>query len=401
MFGIRWSGNKKPWRAGTRQGAERGDSYGIRSRYQCTPPRFCVQGGGRVGNQLELFRDTLPARPYATDELGTLAVMERAEAIERAYVTPNRKYEKRWIVFDVDRPGALVDWQEREIAAPNIAAMNRDNGHAHLFYGLTLPVHTDPEKYGPAIRYAAAVEAAYRDALDADLAYSGFLAKNPLHARWLVQTWQEALYDLDWLADFRGVNLKHYRDRRTLLPGYGIGRNCDLFDRLRRWSYRAVLRGNWPTLDAWQAACRATALGLNDFAAPLDAREVYGIAKSVARWTWARFSDAGFARYQAKVGKLGQIASAKVRGAKAESKRQMILDFQDYSTHSVARITGIPRSTVIRLRRRGVHLPLSGLAGCQSSLDSPADRKTYGEEGKGARVSRENAGAREAKGKAE
>ena len=105
--------------------------------------------------------------------------MERAEAIERAYVTPNRKYEKRWIVFDVDRPGALVDWQEREIAAPNIAAMNRDNGHAHLFYGLTLPVHTDPEKYGPAIRYAAAVEAAYRDALDADLAYSGFSQESP------------------------------------------------------------------------------------------------------------------------------------------------------------------------------------------------------------------------------
>ena len=300
------------------------------------------------------------------------------------------------------RAGALVDWQEREIAAPNIAAMNRDNGHAHLFYGLTLPVHTDPEKYGPAIRYAAAVEAAYRDALDADLAYSGFLAKNPLHARWLVQTWQEALYDLDWLADFRGVNLKHYRDRRTLLPGYGIGRNCDPFDRLRRWSYRAVLRGNWPTLDAWQAACRATALGLNDFAAPLDAREVYGIAKSVARWTWAGSLTLDSLGTRQRLENSVRLQVQRYGEPRQRAKRQMILDFQDYSTHSVARITGIPRSTVIRLRRRGVHLPLSGLAGCQSSLDSPGGPEDIRRRGqRGLESPGENAGAREAKGKAE
>lgn len=324
--------------------------------------------------QLELFRNTLPARPYATDELGTLAVMDRVEAIERAFISPNRKYERRWIVFDVDRPGALIDWQDRQIAAPNLAAMNRDNGHAHLFYGLTLPVHTDPEKYGPAVRYAAAIENAYRDALDADLAYSGFLAKNPLHARWLVHTYQSELYDLDWLADYRGVDLKHYRDRRTLLPGYGIGRNCDLFDRLRRWSYRAVLRGNWPTLDAWRAACRETALALNDFPAPLDKREVNGIAKSVAGWTWTRFSAAAFSEIQRERA-MREVAK---RREKAEHKRELLLDFQDYSTHSVARITGIPRSTVIRLRKGGVHEPYQdkGVAGALSN--PPGRLATYG-----------------------
>ncbi|MCV5707806.1 primase C-terminal domain-containing protein, partial [Escherichia coli] len=71
---------------------------------------------------------------------------------------------------------------------------------------------------------------------------------------------------------------------------YGLGRNCTLFDKTRRWAYRAIRQG-WPEYDQWLQACyeRASAYNLQ-FALPLDENEVMGIAKSIAKWTECNFS---------------------------------------------------------------------------------------------------------------
>ncbi|WP_205419030.1 primase C-terminal domain-containing protein, partial [Klebsiella pneumoniae] len=102
------------------------------------------------------------------------------------------------------------------------------------------------------------------------------------HSHWKIAVWQPELYTLDWLADY--LDLTTANDKE-IVADYGLGRNCTLFDKTRRWAYRAIRQG-WPEYDQWLQACyeRASAYNLQ-FALPLDENEVMGIAKSIAKWT--------------------------------------------------------------------------------------------------------------------
>ena len=63
--------------------------------------------------------------------------------------------------------------------------------------------------------------------------------------------WQPELYTLDWLAD--SLDLSAANDKE-ILPDYGLGRNCTLFDKTRKWAYRAIRQG-WPEYEQWRQAC--------------------------------------------------------------------------------------------------------------------------------------------------
>jgi len=74
----------------------------------------------------------------------------------------------------------------------------------------------------------------------------------------------------------------------------GIGRNVEVFDRLRRWAYTAIADRKIGTHDAWHEAVarRASQIAVDLGAAgPRDRKEneVGHIAKSVARWVWERY----------------------------------------------------------------------------------------------------------------
>lgn len=212
-------------------------------------------------------------------------------------------------MFDVDHPAATLAWDDVGAPAPNITVTNRANGHAHLIYGLETPIRTAPDGNVAPLRYAAAIEAALRDKLGADLGYSGLICKNPLHSHWLVQVWEPELYDLDWLADY--LDLSPYNGRKQL-PAYGLGRNCTLFEKTRLWSYKAIRQG-WPEFDMWLAACIERASGYNaQFEQPLPANEVRHTAKSIAKWTHQHLSPAGFSAIQAARGAKGGRIGGKV-----------------------------------------------------------------------------------------
>ncbi len=142
-----------------------------------------------------------------------------------------------------------------------------------------------PEARDGPIRYLAAIEGAFTATLEADPGFTGILTKNPAHPQWHILRGPRIGYELNELAEW--VDLDRFKPKR--------GRNVTLFDRLRHWAYRNVLEykkegglGGW---NAWLSACNSRALILNgDFAAPLDGREVWWVAKSVAKWTWRRFS---------------------------------------------------------------------------------------------------------------
>lgn len=172
--------------------------------------------------------------------------------------------------------------------------MNKVNGHAHLLYALKTAVRTAPDGKIKPLKYAAAVESALREKLGADVGYSGLICKNPNHENWQIAVWQSELYTLDWLAD--SLELKSPSDK-TVFPDYGLGRNCTLFDKTRKWAYRAIRQG-WPEYEQWLQACYERANAYNfQFHSPLDDNEVMGISKSIAKWTIRFFSEEKFRNY--------------------------------------------------------------------------------------------------------
>ena len=163
------------------------------------------------------------------------------------------------------------------------------------------------------LRYGAALENALRKKLGADTGYSGLICKNPNHSHWKIAVWQPELYTLNWLADSLELNAANDKE---IVADYGLGRNCTLFDKTRKWAYRAIRQG-WPEYDQWLLACceRASAYNLQ-FAAPLDENEVSGIAKSIAKWTISKFTKDNFEDYVKKthVSSIQSIRGKKSRG---------------------------------------------------------------------------------------
>jgi len=230
-----------------------------------------------------------------------------------------------WLGFDVDRIGAAIDWSDRNAPAPTLTITNPENGHAHLLYALKTSIRTAPDGKMKPLRYAAAIENALRKKLGADTGYSGLICKNPNHRHWKIAVWQPELYTLDWLADSLDLNAANDKE---IVADYGLGRNCTLFDKTRKWAYRAIRQG-WPEYDQWLQACyeRASAYNLQ-FAAPLDENEVNGIAKSIAKWTSKNLNQISFEKYveithsadiQAKRGRKSKGGGRKIT---ANSERQ-------------------------------------------------------------------------------
>ena len=249
-----------------------------------------------MSNQaLDLFNERLPRKPYFTDELQFgVRIAGKERAILAKYIQFNQPHAMFWLGFDVDRPGAAIDWSDRNAPAPTLTIMNPENGHAHLLYALKTAVRTAPDGKIKPLKYAAAVEHALCKKLDADTGYSGLICKNPNHSHWKIAVWQPELYTLDWLADSLDLNAANDKE---IVAEYGLGRNCTLFDKTRKWAYRAIRQG-WPEYEQWLQACyeRASAYNLQ-FASPLDDKEVKGIVKSIAKWTNKQFTPESFHEY--------------------------------------------------------------------------------------------------------
>ena len=290
---------------------------------------------------LDTFRDRLPKKPYHTDDFDTgVRIRDVAHAIQARYIQPNGPTHRYWLIYDVDRSGAALDWYDRNAPPPNIVAQNPENGHAHLIYGLEVPVRTAPDgKPGP-LHYAAAIDCALSAVLESDRGYSGLICKNPLNGFWRVSEWAPKLYSLSDLDSW--LDLTPYSDKRKCLPDYGLGRNCNLFDRLRHWAYRAIRQG-WPDYDRWFEAVYQRAKAYNDFTDPLSDAEIRHTARSVAKWTHQNLSPAGFAAVQAR---RGRKKGEKRRDELFPVMKKMLA--QGSSQAEISRSLKISRQTVSR-----------------------------------------------------
>lgn len=305
----------------------------------------------------DLFADLArwPRRPYCTDDKQTgLRIRPLRQAIKMTHIQCNRPGLHTWITFDIDRPDAQDAWRDAGLAEPTWTAVNEQNGHAHVVYGLRVPVLVSGlgAKTAP-IRYLASIESMMRDKLRADQRYSGLITKNPAHTNWRVLRGPCMTFDLsDLAANLPGI--QQYIPRPRAVDAAGSGRNVFLFDNLRTWAYKAI-RPFWGTglagWNSWLPLCNSRALVMNcDFPVPLGGKEVWHVARSVARWTWQHTTKEGFSDWQSAQGRKGGVASGRTRLAANEDKRASarLMRAAGQSSRQICSELDVDQSTVVR-----------------------------------------------------
>ena len=245
---------------------------------------------------LDLFLDKTrwPTKPYCSDDKTARMIRSLDHALRQPYIQANPPHMRVWSIFDIDRPYAALAWEGVNLPPPSWSACNTENGHAHLVYGISAPVLVDsPDMRQGPLKYLCAVEAAFRAKLDADSGYTGLITKNPAFPDWRVLRGPRMSFDLGELAEY--VDLKKFAPKRKP-EEVGLGRNVTLFDNLRHYAYREI-RGYKRAAQCayvyWQKDLYDQAMTRNgDFVNPMDHREVYHVARSVAKWVWRKFDIA-------------------------------------------------------------------------------------------------------------
>lgn len=254
----------------------------------------------------DIFADVTrwPRKPYCSDDKTARNIRSLRSALKRPYIQANPPHMRVWSIYDVDRPGAALAWEDANLPPPAWSAVDRQTARGHLVWGLKVPVLVDsPDMRQGPLRYLCAVEAAFRAKLDADSGYAGLMTKNPAHDLWRVLRGPRMDYELGELAEW--VDLpKHLPKRKP--EEIGLGRNVTVFEWLRQHAYRHIrhYKGDVRNFVLWQSHLNNRALERNgDFATPLQGNEVWHIAKSVSKWTWRQFdleaSDKRFSELQA------------------------------------------------------------------------------------------------------
>jgi hypothetical protein len=290
-----------------------------------------------INPALNLFNNRIPHKPYFSDDLHfSVRIAGKERAILAKYIQFNQPHAVFWLGFDVDRIGAAIDWSDRNAQAPTLSITNPENGHAHLLYALKTSICTAPDGKIKPLKYAATVENALRKKLDADAGYSGLICKNPNHFHWKIAVWQPELYTMDWLADYLDLNAAN---DKKIVADYGF--NYTLFDKTRKWAYRAIRQG-WPEYNQWLQACDERARAYNlQFSAPLDDEEVKGLAKSFAKWTSFNFSAESFSDYVDKThsAEIQSIRGSKSKGGGRKANPDSIEQKKPWLTLGVSRST--------------------------------------------------------------
>jgi len=278
----------------------------------------------------------------------------------------NSPHDLYWLVYDIDRPTATIDWQDLNAPTPTITATS-ERGHAHLFYGLQVPVITcleNPKVHYKPFRYLAAVDVSLHEKLGADHSFSGLVPKNPLSGYWNVNIWEEEPYTLGRLAEHLDLNSRGYLDGRKKLPYLATGRNCTVFKYTSAWAYKEFRLRGWLSDEFFIYICRQKAKQLNyefslngEFQNPLPDKEVDHIGKSVGKWVSSHFSLEGWYTW----GDNRRKKSIKVRQAKAENRNAQILEYaiqHPKATHKeIAELFNTSLSTIDHMKElRGISL---------------------------------------------
>ncbi|NCD09162.1 MAG: hypothetical protein EOL98_06995 [Negativicutes bacterium] len=186
------------------------------------------------------FINNLPTSPRCSNNLEYGTVIQKLDiALCYPFIQMNR-HRRQYIVLDIDKEQSAYLWDDLNLPEPTIACVNPITTHCHYFYEIKTPV-LFPKSNGDKtnvrekpMRFYDAISRAFTSVLGADAAYTGYIAKNPLHPFWLTK-WTNASYDLSYLNDFFNIDYTSYN--KTSIDKETAGRNCDIFNSVRKLAY--------------------------------------------------------------------------------------------------------------------------------------------------------------------
>jgi len=322
------------------------------------------------GSALCRLLEEAPYLPRCSDDKTATRVRPREYAIRYPYMQINRPGFVSWLIFDLDHSQA-AKWETTGLPAPNLIVRNRQNGHSHYYYAIP-PVCTTEAARPKPIAYMKAVYEAFALKLEADPQFhSGPVAKTPGHRWWDTQELHNHVYELGELADYVDLAMTPPWQRSAKLEEVSHSRHCTLFEELRYYAYSIVNRErSHGTYDSFIRFLDAYAYNLNSIGnwskkcgkgELLPLASLRATVKSIARWTWERYSGSG--RCHRGVMHLDpdlaleerqRLAAGRTHGIRqkaTESKvrsacRQLWLKGQKVTQTSVARLAGLARQTV-------------------------------------------------------
>ena len=246
---------------------------------------------------INTFNSSLAKNPYCSDDLAYgLKIRKKEQALNYRYIQANDNYIK-FLVIDCDHVNALI-WEDGRLPAPNFVVKNRENGHFHLVWALSDPIYKDYINKAKNLAYFAKIQQVYTEICQGDKAYINLIVKNPNHKHWITQNINHfRAYSLDELADY--VVLPKTITKKQAI---GEGRNCWLFDTVRKWAYKEVLfykANKAKEVDFYNVVFnKLEKLNMFDNAPALLFNEIKAIAKSISKWTWKHFSAEKFSEIQ-------------------------------------------------------------------------------------------------------
>ncbi|QLJ17427.1 replication initiation protein (plasmid) [Pseudomonas putida] len=246
------------------------------------------------GSALTRVLEEAPYLARCSDNKTAALVRPRDHAIRFPYMQINRRGMVSWLIFDLDHENSLI-WDSAGLPAPNFVVRNRANGHSHLYYAIA-PVCTTEKARDKPIMYMKAIYEAFALRLQADPDYhSGPVAKTPGHRWWITTEYHNHTYDLGELAEYVDLQLPPWPTGPKLedLPH---SRHCILFEQLRYYAYSTVNRerekGSLETFSRLleSFAHNRNRFARNGFSENLPLSSIRATVRSVARWTWMRYS---------------------------------------------------------------------------------------------------------------
>lgn len=246
------------------------------------------------------FSRLLSEAPYLSRCSGNKTaakVRPREYAIRYPYMQVNRQNMVSWLIFDLDHSNSII-WEDEGLPPPNFIVRNRESGHSHLYYAI-VPVCTSENARSKPIQYMKAIYEAMASRLNADPSYSGPVAKTPHHPWWSTWNVHNFEYDLGELSSYLDLPVKPYWHKEPNLDGCSHSRHCLLFEELRFYAYSIVnSEREQGTFQSFNRLLEAYANKKNDyikrgFSMNLTVAQVKATVKSVARWTWDRYTGSG------------------------------------------------------------------------------------------------------------
>lgn len=239
-----------------------------------------------------------PKLIYCTDELSTgIKLRTPTEALKMSYIQANNQVAINYLVLDLDHQNPLI-FDDVGLPPPNFIVKNKQKNTSHYIYILDNFITKDYNRFGKNLAYFAKIQQAYTEALRADKAYIGLMMKNPLSEKWFTHNAQPyRAYSLDELASYVDLPI-----RITKKEAVGEGRNCYLFETVRKIAYKEVLfyKEHQAKYQDFYNVILNRLEKLNHFenAPSLNFNELRAIAKSISSWVWKRFSKKKFCEVQ-------------------------------------------------------------------------------------------------------